>query len=80
MRHDLLQIQPDCIAQLEAARGKNSGGIRLEISIDPGAYYCIFHDHSVATFLEDRKCMPRNCTAGKIQRQTTVKSLIRDDH
>jgi hypothetical protein len=24
--------------------------------------------------------MPRNCTAGKIQRQTTVKSLIRDDH
>jgi hypothetical protein len=58
MRHDLLQVQADCIAQLEAARGQNSGGILLEISIDSGTYDRIFHGHSVATFIEGRKCPP----------------------
>src|SRR5688500_15330358 len=55
IRHDLLQVQPDCIAQLEAAGSQNPGGIRLEISIDSGAYDFVFHGYSVATFFDYRK-------------------------
>ncbi len=58
MRHDLLQVQANRIAQLEATRSQHSGGIRLEIRIDSSADNGTFHSYSVATFGEKSKRPP----------------------
>jgi hypothetical protein len=55
MDHHLPQEKANGIAELKAARGQDSAGLDLELVVNAGPDYLLFHSYNVATFMREIK-------------------------